>query len=156
MSSRVGERRRAREFTLQVLFQLDLAPQDPDTALEAFWAGKQVSDAVRGFTEVLVRGTMLKRDLIDGILASTSHNWRVSRMPVVDRNVLRMASYEFLFETETPKVVIIDEAIEIAKRFSNEAAGLFVNGVLDAVRLRIENDELLLPDDAPSGTGSAA
>ena len=142
MSARGGDRRRSREFGLQVLFQLDLSPADPVTALEQFWSGKEVSEPVRAFTERLVQGTMQHRDAIDGILAESATNWRVTRMAVVDRNILRMAIEEMLWCPETPPIVVIDEAIEIAKRFGNDESGPFVNGILDAIRLRIESGSL--------------
>jgi N utilization substance protein B len=147
MSARGGDRRRSREFGLQVLFQLDLSPGDPETALEQFWNGKEVSEPVRAFTERLVQGTMQHRDAIDGILAESATNWRVTRMAVVDRNILRMAIEEMLWCPETPPIVVIDEAIEIAKRFGNDESGPFVNGILDAIRLRIESGSLRQQSD---------
>lgn len=154
MSRGAGERRRAREYALQLLFQLDLAPEDTLTAVEEFWAGKRVVGPVQEFAEQIVRGTMQNRDAIDSVLASSAFNWRVSRMPVVDRNILRMAIYEFLFFSETPRVVVIDEAIEIAKKFGNEESGPFVNGILDAIRVRLESGELALPADLAAGATS--
>jgi N utilization substance protein B len=74
-----------------------------------------------------------------------SHHWRVARMAVVDRNILRLALYELVYENATPPIVVINEAIEIAKKFGNEESGPFVNGILDAVRLRIESGEITLP-----------
>ena len=146
MSARVGDRRRAREYALQALFQLDLVPErDTETAMEEFWSGKKVHDAVRQFADELVIGTMGHRDGFDQILATSALNWRVSRMAVVDRNVLRMALYEFLFQPATPRVVVIDEAIEIAKKFGTEESGVFINGILDAIRIKLESGELVPP-----------
>jgi N utilization substance protein B len=145
VTQRVGERRRAREFALQMLFQLDLSPSDPENAIESFWNDKKVSDTVRAFAEEIVRGTMQRREALDEVLASATLNWRIPRMAVVDRNVLRMALYEFLFQPGTPRVVVIDEAIEIAKKFGNDDSGPFINGVLDAIRLRLEEGDLALP-----------
>jgi N utilization substance protein B len=145
MSQRVGDRRRAREYALQLLFQLDLSPAEIEHAIESFWLDKSPADGVRAFAEEIVRGTFLRRDALDEVLASIALNWRINRMPVVDRNVLRMALYEFLFETDTPRVVIIDEAIEIAKKFGNDDSGPFINGLLDAIRLKLEDQALPLP-----------
>ena len=145
MSRSVGERRRGREYALQLLFQLDLAPEGTEEAVGAFWAGKKVVGPVQEFAEQIVRGTMCRRAAFDEVLASSAFNWRVSRMPVVDRNILRMAIYEFLFQPDTPRVVVIDEAIEIAKKFGNEESGPFINGILDSIRIKLESGELDLP-----------
>ena len=148
MSKGVGERRRAREYGLQMLFQLDLAPEETEEAVEAFWNGKRVADGVREFAEQIVRGTMARREGIDAMLASCAFNWRVCRMPAVDRNILRMAVYEFLCEPDTPRIVVIDEAIEIAKKFGNDESGPFINGILDAIRLKLESGDLEVPPEA--------
>jgi transcription antitermination protein NusB len=145
VTQRVGDRRRAREYALQLLFQLDLSPSTLDAAVEAFWSDKKVSDTVRAFAEEIVRGTMDRREALDEVLASMTLNWRITRMAVVDRNVLRMALYEFLFQPDTPRVVVIDEAIEVAKKFGNDESGPFINGVLDAIRIRLEQGDLDLP-----------
>jgi len=146
MTVRVGERRRSREYALQLLFQLDLSPEDLEEVLDAFWEDKNVQDAVRDFAEEIVRGTMACRDAIDEVLASCALNWRVGRMAVVDRNIMRMAIFEFLFQPQTPGVVVIDEAIEIAKKFGNDESGPFINGILDAIRIRLESGQLVIPD----------
>jgi len=146
MTTRVGERRRSREYAVQLLYQLDLSPQDPDDVLEGFWEGKNAQEPVRRFAEQIVRGTMACRDGIDEVLASCALHWRVGRMAVVDRNILRMAIYEFLFQPLTPGVVVIDEAIEIAKKFGNDESGPFINGILDAIRIRLESGELAIPE----------
>ncbi|MGH9867740.1 MAG: transcription antitermination factor NusB [Candidatus Polarisedimenticolia bacterium] len=153
----MGERRRAREFALQMLFQLDLCPSDIEIAIEAFWSDKNVADHVRAFAEEIVRGTVLRREGLDEVLTSVTLNWRIPRMAVVDRNVLRMALYEFLFQPDTPRVVVIDEAIEVAKKFGNDDSGPFINGVLDAIRLRLEEGDLTLPAGLQTqGHGSTA
>ena len=145
-----GERRRAREYALQLLFQLDLAPQETENAVDTFWDDKRATGPVMDFSDRLVRGTMRRRDAIDELIAGSAHNWRVSRMPAVDRNILRLAIYEFLCETETPRVVVIDEAIEIAKKFGNDDSGPFINGILDAIRIKLESGEIVIPEtEAP-------
>jgi N utilization substance protein B len=152
MTARGGDRRRSREFALQVLFQLDLAPADPETALDEFWNSREVSDQVKAFSERLVLGTMEHRDAIDGILSESATNWRVTRMAAVDRNILRMAIEELLWCPDTPPIVVIDEAIEIAKRFGNDESGPFVNGILDAIRLRIESGSLRPRGETPEAS----
>jgi len=144
-STALGERRRAREYALQLLFQLDLAPDAVDQAIESFWKGKKVRASIVEFAGALVRGAMEHQGWIDSVLGSMSHHWRVARMAVVDRNILRLALYELVYADATPPIVVINEAIEIAKKFGNEESGPFVNGILDAVRLRIESGEITLP-----------
>ena len=148
-----GERRRAREYALQILSPLDLAPRTPSECLDEFWRGKNVKAAVTGFVRRLVLGAMEHRDSIDGVLTGISHHWRVSRMAVVDRNVLRLALYEMFFEKATPPVVVINEAIEVAKKFGDDESGPFINGILDAVRLRLERNEIDLPGAEAGGPG---
>jgi len=154
VSRSVGERRRAREYALQLLFQLDLSPEGStkatEVAVEEFWSGKKVVGTVRAFAEEIVLGTMGRLASFDVVLTSSAINWRVSRMPVVDRNILRMAIFEFLFHPETPRVVVIDEAIEIAKKFGNEESGPFINGILDSIRMKLEGGDLELPSELQS------
>jgi len=147
MTRRVGERRRSREYALQLLFQMDLAPDDTDIVLQRFWDDKKVSPAIREFAEQIVKGTVEHRDAIDEVISSSALNWRISRMAVVDRNILRMSVYEFIFHAEIPRIVIIDEGIEIAKKFGNDESGPFVNGILDAIRTRLEGGTLRLPPE---------
>ena len=93
---------------------------------------KRVDDAFQ-YAQTLVRGTVDHREQIDELIRSQADNWRLERMPAVDRNVLRLAIYEMLYETETPKLVVVDEAIELAKKFGSEQSGRFVNGLLDGL-----------------------
>ena len=141
----MGHRRRARECALQMLFQLDLTSGTTAEVFGEFWRAQPAADEIRAFAERLVAGVNSHRRGLDRILTGTSQHWRVERMAVVDRNVLRMAIFELVFEDETPPAVIIDEAIEVAKRFGGEESGAFVNGVLDAVRLAIARGEVGAP-----------
>ena len=92
---------------------------------------RNASDGVREFADVLLRGTLERLDIIDGELGRQTTHWRLERLAAVDRNILRLAMYELMNETETPHAVIIDEAIEIAKKYGAKDSGRFVNGVLD-------------------------
>lgn len=130
-------RRKGREFALQMLFQVDMTDQQPQEVLSLFWQSHTVGDDVKQFAEDLFQGTVGVRPRLDTLLAHISSHWRLDRMPVVDRNLLRLALYEMLFQPDTPRVVVIDEAIEIAKRFGSEDSGQFINGVLDQLRERI-------------------
>lgn len=141
----MGQRRRSRECALQMLFTIDLASADPQEVFQHFWVGQEAEDDVRIFAEQLVRGVSHRRRGLDSILAASAEHWRVERMAIVDRNVLRIAVYELLFERDTPQAVVLDEAIEVAKRFGGDESGKFVNGVLDAVRRAFERGEISTP-----------
>ena len=134
----MASRRRSREHALQILYQWDIRKQPVDESVEAFYTGLYSEEtAVRPprdeFLEELVRGTAAKAGEIDVLISSHAEHWRLERMPAVDRNILRLAIYE-MRNTETPAPVVIDEALELARRFSNEESVHFINGVLDAVR----------------------
>jgi len=123
-----------------MLFQIDLTDAVPAEVFPGFWDARDAEPEVRRFAEALVDGVVGKRDHLDGIIAGTAEHWRIDRMAVVDRNVLRLATYEMLGHPETPVAVIIDEAIEIARKYGSAESGGFINGVLDAVRRRIERE----------------
>jgi N utilization substance protein B len=137
-SSDINTRRRAREAALQMLYQSEVGRAGAYEAIATYWpahdAGHDVPEALREFANGLVRGTLGRVTEIDAILTAHAQNWRVERMAVIDRVVLRMAVYEMLAEAKTPSKVIINEAIELARSFSGDEAVGFVNGVLDAVR----------------------
>jgi len=127
-------RRTTREWALQILFQLDLNPVEVDVALRDFWDGQEPADAgSREFTETLVRGVTDNRAAIDEKITQYAENWDIRRMGVVDRNVLRMAIHEMLHRGDVPPIVSINEAVDIAKNFSSNESGRFVNGILDRV-----------------------
>jgi N utilization substance protein B len=131
----MGLRRDAREAAVQFLYQVDThKPADVEKALEEFWRQNDAKQNVRDFANELLRGTLEKRVEIDARIASLADNWDFARLAVVDRNILRLALYEMLFRTEIPPVVSINEAIEIAKKFSSAESGKFVNGLLDRVK----------------------
>jgi N utilization substance protein B len=117
-----------------MLFQIDVAGGAPVEIYPEFWREHEVEDEVRAFAEELVAGVTRERDRLDALIASAAANWRVERMAVVDRNILRMAAFELAHLVDTPAAVVLDEAIEVGKRFGSEQSGAFINGVLDAVR----------------------
>ena len=138
MSSRRTSRRRA----VQVLYQCDMRELDADRALKAFYETLYSEENEERpendpFLELLVQGTMRKKAEIDERITRYSERWRIERMPAVDRNILRMAIYEML-EGGTPPAVVIDEAIELGRRFSGDESTPFINGVLDSVRKELE------------------
>jgi N utilization substance protein B len=132
----MASRRRSREHALQILYQWDMRKQPVEESIDAFYGSlySEESEAPPRdeFLEQLVRGTVEKAGDIDTLISGHAEHWRIERMPAVDRNILRLAIYE-MRNTETPAAVVIDEALELARRFSTEESVQFVNGVLDAV-----------------------
>jgi N utilization substance protein B len=130
----VGKRRKSRELAMQMLFQADVGRQNADEVRKTFWqAREEVDESTRGFAEDLFRVATAREAEIDALLEQHSKNWRVNRMPAVDRNVLRMAVAELLGFPGTPQPVVIDEALEIARRYSAPESIDFLNGMLDAI-----------------------
>jgi N utilization substance protein B len=132
----MGARRKARELALQMLFQHDLSGNAPDTIVTTFEDLQKSKPNTREFAVKIFRGTVDHLTSIDDMIQAQADNWRLSRMAVVDRNIIRMSVYEFLHETDTPKLVIIDEAIEIAKKFGTQKSSQFINGILDGILKR--------------------
>lgn len=155
----MGKRREARERAVQFLFQHDLNPPDElGKALDQFWDSQRAAaiagekgaatwgqapelpppdpeeQAMRLFADPLIRGTLEHRDEMDEIIKKHAKNWDLHRMAAVDRNILRLAIYEMLHREDIPPVVSINEAVDIAKKFSTEDSGKFVNGILDKVK----------------------
>jgi N utilization substance protein B len=158
----MGKRREARERAVQFLFQHDLNPPDDlAQSLKAFWESQRAAAlaedkgpatwgqrvelppptadelALQQFAEPLIRGTLEHRDEIDERIKQCAENWDLRRMAAVDRNILRLAIYEMFYRDDIPPVVTINEAVEIAKKFSTKDSGRFVNGILDKVRTEL-------------------
>jgi N utilization substance protein B len=128
------KRRKAREYALQILFELDIRKEQPSArALKNFWAEHSPDDEVRSFAEEVVKGTFKHLRKINSAIEQSAENWSLERMAAVDRNVLRLAVYEILYRMDIPLSVTINEAIEVAKKFGTDESGPFVNGVLDSV-----------------------
>ncbi|MEA2336476.1 MAG: transcription antitermination protein NusB [Thermoanaerobaculia bacterium] len=132
----MGARRKARELAVQMLYQYDLSGNAPDMIIETFEDLQKSKPNTREFATKIFRGTVDHIADIDGMIQAQAENWRLSRMAVVDRNIIRLSVYEFLHETGTPKLVVIDEAIEIAKRYGNDKSSQFINGILDGILKR--------------------
>ena len=154
----MGKRREARERAVQFLFQYDLnPPENLDAALEQFWSSQRLAAiasedkvtwgqtielppptadeaAMRVFADPLIRGTLEHRDECDEIIKKHAKNWDLHRIATVDRNVMRLAIFEMLHREDIPPVVSINEAVDIAKKFSTQDSGKFVNGILDKVK----------------------
>ena len=131
---RASGRRKSRELAMQMLFQADIGRQSPDQVRANFWkAGDAVDPQVQGFAEDLFRMAEREQQRIDDLITAHSQHWRLDRMPAVDRNLLRMAVAELLGFPGTPAPIVIDEALEIARRYSAPESIDFLNGMLDAI-----------------------
>lgn len=133
----MGVRREGREAAIQFFYQRDLGGAKQAQDLVDFYAFRGLSPSARRFCEQLVIGLLKETEQVDETLQKTAENYEMNRLSAVDRNVLRMAIYELLFCPATPPVVVINEAIDIAKKYGTEDSGRFVNGLLDKVRLKL-------------------
>ena len=124
-------RRKSREFALQMLFEWDMTRQDPARVEKLFWKSARAAGSTRLFANELFEGTVAQAGAIDELVGKFSENWRLDRLAAIDRNILRLAIYEFRAGT-APAKVAINEALELAKKFSSAEAPAFLNGVLDA------------------------
>ena len=128
------KRTKAREYALQILYAVDITKDDPGECVRRFWEGNEESSAeVKKFAAGLVLGVSDNKKEIDEMITKYATNWHLDRMAVIDRNVLRLASYELLYAKDIPPKVSINEAIDIAKKFGGPDSGKFVNGVLDKI-----------------------
>jgi transcription antitermination protein NusB len=130
----MGVRRDARECALQMLYEFDVGKHSKDEILRTFWQMNEHPDKVREFANQLFEGTIQRLKEIDKVIQQHTKNWRLGRMAAVDRNVLRLAVFEFLSGGKTPGTVVINEALEIAKKFSTNESAQFVNGILDSIK----------------------
>jgi len=138
----MGSRRKARECALQMLFAADVSEARADELVRTYWAelcDAELEEPAREFATRLASGTLANLTALDERIRSRAEHWRISRMAIVDRNVLRLAVYEFLHEP-TPRTVTINEALEIARRFSTYEATQFINGILDAIKRDLDEE----------------
>lgn len=132
------KRTRAREFALQILYQIDITRDNCDTSLSAFWEAHEeedIAEEVRKFSAELVKGVAANLEIIDTKISQYAANWQLKRMAVVDRNILRISCFELLFREDIPPKVSINEAVELAKKYSGAESGKFVNAILDKVKI---------------------
>jgi N utilization substance protein B len=122
-----------------MLFQWDITHDTIEQIQATFWDGQDEPEETHVFADALASGAIASVEKIDALIGRHAENWRLDRMAVVDRNILRLATYEFLHDAETPKTVVINEAIEIARRFSSQESPQFINGILDSIRKEIES-----------------
>jgi transcription antitermination protein NusB len=130
----MASRRKSREYAMQMLYQWDVGGHSPAQVQASFFLGKKVDPELERFARELFEGAVKHREVLDGLMREQAHNWRPERMAAVDRNILRLAIYELLHHPEVPAAAVIDEALEIARRFSGKDSVEFVNGVLDGIR----------------------
>jgi transcription antitermination protein NusB len=130
----MGHRRIGRECALQMMYELDVGKHSKDEILHTYWMMNAHPKKVQDFADLLFEGTLLRLKEIDKVIQKHAKNWRLIRMAVVDRNVLRLAVFEFLSGGTTPETVVINEALEIAKKFSTNESAQFVNGILDSIK----------------------
>ena len=134
MTAKSGTRRKSRELALQMLFQLDMGHQEPEHVRSTFWSErKDLNEKIRGFADDLFRIACDRREQIDQMIERNAEHWRMERMAAVDRNLLRTGVAELVGFPKTPPPVVINEALEIARRFSTPESVHFINGVLDSV-----------------------
>jgi transcription antitermination protein NusB len=130
-------RHKSREFALQMLFEWDMTRQEAASVEKLFWKSARASESTRQFADELFEGTIAQADSIDKLVAKLSENWRLDRLAAVDRSILRLAIYELRSATAPPRVVI-DEALELAKKFSSAESPAFLNGILDSAFKSLE------------------
>lgn len=134
----MGVRRRSRENALKMLYAREVGKHTVEEVIGTFWDLLEAEDDSREFADQLVRGTVAHLEEIDRAIREVSTNWKISRMAFVDRNILRMATFELLYVDEVPKRVTLNEAIEIAKRYGAEDSWAFINGILDKLAGEVE------------------
>ncbi|HEY4008953.1 MAG TPA: transcription antitermination factor NusB [Acidobacteriaceae bacterium] len=141
----MGTRRKSRELAMQMLFQGDLGKQKPEEVEQLFWSSRDdVDDETRGFADDIFRLATRREDEVDKLIQKHATNWRLERMPAVDRNLLRAAVAEMLGYPKTPAPIVINETLEIAKRYAAPESLQFLNGVLDAIGRELLEERLKL------------
>ncbi len=143
----MGARRKARETALQALYQVESTGQDVDTALSDFAESFELSDGAKEFSWELVRGVLDRRSEIDAHVEAVAANWTMDRLSRIDLSTIRIATYEMIASPEVPVEIIIDEAVEIARKFGTADSSKFVNGVLDPIAKRVRGPGLATGDE---------
>jgi N utilization substance protein B len=133
----MGRRTKARECAFQILYQREITREEMPQVIQAFWLVRSGTPQMRGMAERLALGADSRAADLDRAIVAAASNWRLDRMAAVDRTILRLGAYELVAEPKTPPAVVLDEAIELAKRFGEADSPAFVNGVLDAIRQRL-------------------
>ncbi|MDX1777432.1 MAG: transcription antitermination factor NusB [Thermodesulfobacteriota bacterium] len=134
----MGKRSKSREIALQVLYQIDVSNNNVEEAFNLFWHNFKPSEDLKDFSQIIVQGVYHHIEEIDAIIEHYSEHWRLKRMSIVDRNVLRSAIFELMFCADVPTKVVLNEAVELGKKFGSNKSGSFVNGILDKVAHSID------------------
>lgn len=143
----MGRRRKAREETLRILYRLEFDNRPLEETIVQYWENKRAHRATREYSTWLVNGIISHQKKIDTFIQQASEHWRISRMTLIDRNIIRIATFEMLYEENITPAIIINEAIEIAKMYSGDEAATFVNGILDAIRKNLKKIKKSLKDE---------
>jgi N utilization substance protein B len=149
----MGRRTKARECAFQMLYQWEVTATPIESVVESFWRVRRTTPATRAMADRLATGTGARVLELDRAIGAAASNWRLDRIAPVDRTILRLGAYELLAEPETPPAVVLDEAVEMAKRFGEADSPAFVNGVLDAIRRRFRGDDAARGAGGESGGG---
>jgi transcription antitermination protein NusB len=144
----VGRRTKARECAFQILYQWQVTGERIEAVVASFWKVRSATPGARALAERLARGAQGKAEALDAEIAQAATNWRLERIAPIDRTILRLGAYELGDEPATPAAVVIDEAVELAKRFGDEGSPAFVNGLLDAIRKKLRGDGVRDPEGA--------
>ncbi|MFH1594526.1 MAG: transcription antitermination factor NusB [Candidatus Omnitrophota bacterium] len=127
-------RTKGRECALKILYAAEIRQDSQGECAQTFWDNHlMIKDDIKAFTSFLIEGVANNKDSIDGVISKYAKNWQIKRMAIIDRNILRLATFELLFSEDIPPKVSINEAIEIAKRYGDKESGKFVNGILDKI-----------------------
>lgn len=129
----MGTRRRGREITLQLLYKIEITGLSPDSALDTYKNNFSVKEKAWSFANELTLGIFSHLEEIDALIEGQSEHWKMGRMSLTDKNILRMAVYELLYESDIPSKVTMNEAIELGKKYGSEDSGAFINGILDKI-----------------------
>jgi len=146
----MGTRRQARELAMQALFYMDIQKNSSQEMLERFCENFRPSKKMRPFFLVLVNGVLRVKSDIDALIEQFSKNWKIGRMTCVDRNVIRIAVYEMLYCEDIPLKVSINEAVDVGKKFGSEESGAFINGIIDSIRIALDNGDIEIKDTSQS------
>jgi len=136
----VGRRTKARECAFQILYQWQISGEPMSAVLDSFWRVRSGTPETRAMAERLACGTQARAQALDGEIAEAATHWRIERIAHVDRTILRLGAFELSEEKATPAAVVLDEAVELAKRFGEADSPAFVNGVLDAIRKKVRGE----------------
>jgi N utilization substance protein B len=137
----VGARHSGREAALQMLFQIEASGVDPEKAIALFWRNFEADPEGRSYADEAVLGIFEKLTEVDANITAASSNWRIERMTRVDRNLLRLGTWELMFRPDVPRAVVLDEAVELAKAYGTDESSAFVNGVLNQIGEKVRRDE---------------